>query len=467
MRPDRDELVTASDRRNATKPETLMLAIGGVVGQIDVVGAPFVFIAQLRERYGAFEMPASKGVTRDFTVTLQMTSAPAPGKRKVRNIETHPLEVTATAREIRMSRWDCDVSVSREGRGRGPFRGQGTCALNPYTFDCVLRVLWSTLLPRVGGLLVHSCGLRHAEIGVVFPGQSGAGKTTLARKAPDADDVLSDELIAIRRTDDGWRVSGTPFWGDFARGGISMRSWPLRTIAFLTQAPRDAVTMTPIVSSEATLRFLSCFLSFVFDAETAARNLKLVIQLCSEVRCVDASLTRKVSTNEIFRKLAPHLGPEIERRVPPANTREMISEFRSFLRKHKSYAFKPQGSSMRPWLKAGDSLFIQAGTESAFSSGDVLLYWRPGAKPDDDRLICHRMVARVPDLAGGASRYVTKGDSLSRFEGFENRRDAEILGKVAAVSRDGKTWPVTGRIGNLARLFGSLVATPLLRMVGR
>src|SRR3954469_19188459 len=37
MRPDRDELVTASDRRNATKPETLMLAIGGVVGQIDVV----------------------------------------------------------------------------------------------------------------------------------------------------------------------------------------------------------------------------------------------------------------------------------------------------------------------------------------------------------------------------------------------------------------------------------------------
>jgi hypothetical protein len=460
--------VTAGGRRSATQPETLMLAIGGVVGQIDVVGAPFVFIAQLRERYGAFEMPAARGVTKDFAVTLHMTSLPVPGKRNAPNLQTHPLEVTATAREIRMSRWDCDVTISREGtRGRGTFRGEGTCALNPYTFDCVLRVLWSTLLPRVGGMLVHSCGLRHAEIGVVFPGRSGAGKTTLARKAPDADDVLSDELVAIRRADDGWRISGTPFWGDFARGGISMRSWPLRTIAFLTQAPRDTVTMTPIVSSEATLRFLSCFLSFVSDAETAARNLALAVQLCSEVRCVDASLTRKVSTNEIFRKLAPHLGPEIERRVPPANTREMISEFRAFLRKYKSYAFKPQGSSMRPWLKAGDSLFIQSGAEAELSSGDVLLYWRPGASPDDDRLICHRMVARVPDLASGSPKYLTKGDSLSRFEGFENRRDAEILGKVAAVSRDGKTWPVTGRIGNLARLFGSLVATPLLRMVGR
>ena len=90
--------MTAAGRRNATKPETLVLAIGGVVGQIDVIGAPFVFIAQLHERYGAFEMPASKGVTKDFTVTLHMTSPPAPGKRKTPNFETHPLEVTASAR---------------------------------------------------------------------------------------------------------------------------------------------------------------------------------------------------------------------------------------------------------------------------------------------------------------------------------------------------------------------------------
>ena len=68
---------------------------------------------------------------------------------------------------------------------------------------------------------------------------------------------------------------------------------------------------------------------------------------------------------------------------------------------------------------------------------------------------------------GGDERYVTKGDSSSRLERFENRQRYEILGKVVAVSRDGKTRPVPGRIGNLARLFGSLVATPILKMVGR
>jgi hypothetical protein len=391
-----------------------------------------------------------------------------PGR--LADIEAHPLTVSAAARTIAAARWEWSVKVTAEsGRGaRVSYRGSGRCEMNPFAVDCMLRVLYATILPRVGGMLIHGCGLRHAEVGVVFPGRSGAGKSTLARKTPDADDVLSDELCAVRRDEDGaWRVHGSPFWGDFARGGMSMRSWPLRTVAFLEQAARDAVTMTPIVSSDATLRLLGCFLSFATDRATVERNLAIAVQLCAEVRSVEASLTKNVSTAEIFRKLAPHLGPEVTRKVPPQSAREMISEFRSFLRKHKSYAFKPRGTSMRPWLKSGDSLFIQAAAETELGAGDILLYWSPGKTPDDDALTCHRMVGRVPGMRGNAPKFMTKGDAMSRIETFENQRECEILGKVAAISRDGKTWPVPGRIGNLARLFGSLVAIPILRMAGR
>ena len=164
-------------------------------------------------------------------------------------------------------------------------------------------MIYATLLPRVGGMLIHGCGLRHAAIGVIFPGVSGAGKSTLARKAPDADDVLSDEIVAVRRLDDGWRVFGTPFWGDFARGGISMRSWPLRTVAFLHQARE--VAMTPITSSDATLRLLGCFLAFTTDRASVERSLAVAVQLCAEVRSVEASLTRTAPTATVFRKLAP------------------------------------------------------------------------------------------------------------------------------------------------------------------
>ena len=228
----------------------------------------------------------------------------------------------------------------------------------------MLRVVWATLLPRAGGAARPRLRPAPRRGRLRVPGASGAGKTTLARKAPDADDVLSDELCVVRRGDDGWRVYGTPFWGDFARGGISMRSWPLRTLAFLTQAPRDTVTMTPICPSEATLRLLGCFLSFATDRATVERNLALAVQLCAEVRSVEASLTKSVPAAEIFRKLAPHLGPEVTRKVPAANAREMISEFRAFLRKHKTYASRSKGTSMRPWLKPGDSLFVETVPEA-------------------------------------------------------------------------------------------------------
>ncbi len=66
----------------------------------------------------------------------------------------------------------------------------------------------------------------------------------------------------------------------------------------------------------------------------------------------------------------------------------------------------------------------------------------------------------------GATVYA-KGDSLSSVQRFENGRQAEILGKVSGISRDGKLTAVPGRLGNFARLVGSLVATPILRMRGR
>ena len=150
--------------------------------------------------------------------------------------------------------------------------------MSPFAVDCMLRVLWATLLPRVGGLLDPRLRAAPRRDRRRVSGRRAArARRRWRARRHDADDVLSDELCVVRRSDDGWRVHGTPFWGDFARGGISMRSWPLRTVAFLAQAPRDTVTMTPIVSSEATLRLLGCFLAFATDRATVERNLALAL----------------------------------------------------------------------------------------------------------------------------------------------------------------------------------------------
>ena len=428
----------------------LLLSIGGVAGRIQLADAPGPFLAQVRERYAAFTMPAAPDLDAGFSLRLRFDSVPPPVDldAHLAFAEAHPLTVKVTAKTITIARWDIKVRLeATRARGRVRWVGRARCRMSPFSLDCVLRVIWSVLLPREGALLVHACGLRHAEIGVVFPGASGLGKTTLARKAPDADDVLSDEMIAIRRTpaDGGWRVTGTPFWGDFARGGISMRSWPLRALAFLAQ--RGSVEMSPITSSESALRLLECVLCFQTDRATVARNLALVTRLCSDVRSVEAQLTRTASTAEIFGKLEPHLGRDVHRKVPTHSPREMISEFRSFLRKHQLYAFSPRGGGLRPYVKSGDSLLIQAAEKNELDVGDVVLYWSPGRTPDDDVLRCHRVGAPLP-----------KGQTWQH---------AEVLGRVSGLARDGRSLPMPGRLDALARLFGDQVAMPILRLAGR
>jgi hypothetical protein len=428
----------------APRSEELMLSIGGLCGHLELRGAQPVFIQQLRARYGAFELPAAPRVERDFSLRLTFAPAAAPGPaaRRLAETEARPLEVAAGARAIVAERWDFKVRLVRQPRsdGRGSYRGSGRCEMSPFAVDCVLRVLYATLLPRVGGMLIHGCGLRHAAIGVIFPGASGAGKTTLARKAPDADDVLSDEIVAVRQLDDGWRVFGTPFWGDFARGGISMRGWPLRTLAFLAQSSRE-VAMTPIVSSDATLRLLGCFLAFATDRASVQASLAIAVKFCADVRSVEACLTRAAPTAVIFRRLAPHLGPEVNRPVPPSNAREMISEFRALLRKQKSYVFRPK--QPMPWLRSGDALVVRASSGAAAAPGDILLSWTPGATPDEDALAFHRVPA---------------GGRLPR-DGFEG----EVLGQITLISRAGKILPLPARIGDLARSFGPLIASRTAR----
>jgi hypothetical protein len=431
-------------RRSPTRD--LRLSIGGLVGHVELSGAVAPFLDQLHARYAAFLLPASAAGAFDFSLRLELESGPPPGTRDGwATARAHPLTVTSSARSIDVDRWDFSARLRAEGRGRNVrCRGRGRAEMNPFAVDCLMRALWATILPAKRGLLVHGCGLRHAQIGVVFPGQSGAGKTTLARKAPDADDVLSDELCVLRRMDDGWRVHGTPFWGDFARGGVSMRSWPLRTLAFLAKAPRDTVTMTPIVSAEATLRLLSCYLAFATDLDTVKRNLDVAIQLCAEVRTVEASLTKDVPAPSIFRKLGPHLGPEVIREVPPANAREAISDLRWRLQSRRTYAFRPRRDTAS-WLGRGQSLLVEAARASDFVAGDVALYWIPGASADGDRLVCQR----VGDKARKAGKKPLA------------ERTGEVLGKVMLVSADGRTRSLPNRVEQVSRAFGTLMTAPL------
>jgi hypothetical protein len=78
------------------------------------------------------------------------------------------------------------------------------------------EVIFLHRLSHEGGLLLHACGVVRGREALLFSGPSGAGKTTIARLMQGAPGVrvLSDDRIAIRSTESGFRAYGTPWHGD-------------------------------------------------------------------------------------------------------------------------------------------------------------------------------------------------------------------------------------------------------------
>lgn len=100
-------------------------------------------------------------------------------------------------------------------------------------------------LARRGGFLVHACGVVVSGKGLVFAGHSGDGKTTLSRLlAKDGFELLSDERVAIRQSDDGtFRVHGTPWAGEGEV--VSNGSVPLGGIFLLEKASEHRLVFAP------------------------------------------------------------------------------------------------------------------------------------------------------------------------------------------------------------------------------
>lgn len=102
---------------------------------------------------------------------------------------------------------------------------------NIYHLDSFLRMFYSVMLMEKNGLLLHSCAIAKGDKAAVFSGRSNSGKTTTARLFPRPR-VLSDEVVALRKSGRTWYAYSTPFWGEMKPGGKSVRK-KLKAVYFL------------------------------------------------------------------------------------------------------------------------------------------------------------------------------------------------------------------------------------------
>ncbi|MCS6829439.1 MAG: hypothetical protein NZ749_02230 [bacterium] len=219
----------------------------------------------LQERYAAFVAPQE---TSDIFIALQPKATPPTHVRmesaKVRQAEGGWRFVYDT--------FVADVTSTAD-------RAEVTCLRSVYAVDSFLRALMALYLPQRGGVIIHASAVRHAQRGYVFAGRSGMGKSTVARLLSGLAEVLSDELVAVRRMPEGWQVFGTPFWGDFARAGVNL-SAPLQAIYLLQHAEQHR--LEKLSRRDALTAILQCSLQFAEGAQVAEWMLNVVSALVRE-----------------------------------------------------------------------------------------------------------------------------------------------------------------------------------------
>jgi hypothetical protein len=243
---------------------TADIGIGGMTVRLRVPDE--AFLRMVEGRYAGFP-GAAESAECDFDIEL------IPQKRAE---EASLLDGDSAADDVRVWRegglWNLTRGDFRAEWSPAERRGRIRQSMNPYSVDCVLRIVHTLALAKQGGFLVHAASAIRNGKAFLFSGVSGAGKTTISRLAPADATLLTDEISYVRRSganagasSEGYVAYGTPFAGELAEPGENVQA-PIATLFFLEQGPENRIEAvnSPSVAARLLLRDI---LFFAHDAE--------------------------------------------------------------------------------------------------------------------------------------------------------------------------------------------------------
>lgn len=147
----------------------------------------------------------------------------------------------------------------------------------------VLRLVVAYSLLHAGGLLFHAACVVDGGEAVVFPGHSGAGKSTTARlSAAEGRMVLSDDIVGVMPGPGGFEVVALPFGSEVRFPGPPGVVAPLRALCALQKA--EAVEVSELRPAAAVGLALACTPYVNHDPLRADRLFANIERLTGAVR---------------------------------------------------------------------------------------------------------------------------------------------------------------------------------------
>jgi hypothetical protein len=152
-------------------------------------------------------------------------------------------------------------------------------------FKMLFQALWSSLLTLHRGVMVHASGVDLGRGGVLFVGEAGAGKTTMATlwESHAGARVLHDDRIVVREKDGRFWAYPAPKLAKF--GPTSSRGVPLERVFFIGHGETNAVSARG-PSSAVTGLFAESFVPG-YDPRAIGLALQFLDDLVASVPCDD------------------------------------------------------------------------------------------------------------------------------------------------------------------------------------
>lgn len=162
------------------------------------------------------------------------------------------------------------------------------------------ELLLTNLLSQGRGVMLHGLAVSDQGEGLLFIGESGAGKTTLANlyKPHKGVSILSDERVVVTQIGGQFWLSGTPWPG----GGftVSAETVPLRMVFFLEHGTCNELIADRLINLSG-LFFQQLFLPF-WNGEALGFALSLAEELLSTVPSSRLSFVNDPQVIEFLRR---------------------------------------------------------------------------------------------------------------------------------------------------------------------
>jgi hypothetical protein len=202
------------------------------------------------------------------------------------------------SRPYKEARFDRDWATGEIALHRAYFDTSQPVYPLEYPLDELLCV---RLLAQRSGVELHACGVIDGDRAFLFVGQSGAGKSTMARvwSAQCGAVVLSDDRIIVRCDSGNATIHGTPWHGDEAL--MAARSAQLAHVFILRQGP--TARTVPLHGAAAVAQLFSCTFPPFHSARALADTLEVLELIADRTPCSELWFRPDNSTVEHVRSL--------------------------------------------------------------------------------------------------------------------------------------------------------------------